>query len=442
MMRRKFFIFYLLSFALLAACAQMREQKEPKFNTIQVIDNLIVDEHSIPIYPRKAALTTDTARRFSLELPKRCRVDWDNQNVLSVLPEEHVEMVRLDAGDPLPEFNVEDYKFEKKTIAAALEALLDGTDIQVVEDQQIPDAVSADIKSGSLTDAVGLLAGLGRSYYYYDADAKELHLTGNARWLVKIPKDEDVVMALIDAMRGADLINMSVNWDDKTLAFDGNHQTEKEIRRVISDIGSRSFLIAYDMDVYRVYPRTENPIVWMNMLPAFGDKNIRMSIPGVMGRALVVSPEINTKTLQEFLSYQANLVLISEGSFVIPNGWSSRFDIGQCTKEERLETDLSVGARGRYGDYGGKNKIESKIVLRTKEGEVASFDVPATLGDNVVIIGIPTHAFVQDPETTISPFAELVVFISPRVVSIIPGDADSSAAEPLAGDDLREFLAE
>ena len=57
-------------------------------------------------------------------------------------------------------------------------------------------------------------------------------------------------------------------------------------------------------------------------------------------------PEINTKTLQEFLGQQANVVLISQGTFAIPNGWQSRFDIGQCSKEERLETDLIVGATG------------------------------------------------------------------------------------------------
>jgi hypothetical protein len=328
----------------------MQKSGQSQFDTVQVVENRIVDEHSIPIYPKKAALTTDTAQRFSLELPRRCRVDWDNQSVLSVLPEEDIVMVRLEGGDKLPTFNVEDYKFEKKTIADALATLLDGTKIQIVEDQEIPDLISAEIKSGGLEDAVNLLSKMVRSYYYYDDDAKELHLMANAKWLIKMPKDEMVVMALIDALHGAELRNMTINWEDKTLIFDGNYQTEKEVRNVVNDISSRNFLIAYDMDVYRVYPRTENPIVWMNMLTAFGDKNIKMSVPGVMGRALVVSPDINTKTLQEFISQQANVVLISEGSFVIPNGWSSRFDIGQCTKEERLETDLIVGARGKYGD--------------------------------------------------------------------------------------------
>jgi hypothetical protein len=63
-------------------------------------------------------------------------------------------------------------------------------------------------------------------------------------------------------------------------------------------------------------------------------------------------------------------------------------------------------------------KIDAKIAMRTKGGEIASFNVPSNLGDNYIIIGIPTHSFVETPETLISPFAELVVFMSPRVIEI------------------------
>jgi len=178
--------------------------------------------------------------------------------------------------------------------------------------------------------------------------------------------------------------------------------------------------------------------MWMNLLPAFGDKNIKMSIPGVVGRTLVVGPEINTKTLQEFLSQQANVVLVSQGHFVVPDGWQSRFDIGQCSKEERLETDLIIGASAKYSDFAGRKKIDAKIVLRTSNGELSSFSIPSSVGDNYIIIGIPTHSFVTTPETLISPFAEMVVFMSPRIVSIVDS-ADIDDA-PLAGDALRNYL--
>lgn len=425
-----------------AGCANYK-QEEPQFDTVTVVDELVIDENSVPIFPKKAALTTDTARRFSIDLPKRCTVDWNNQSVVSVVPEERIEMVRLSVGDALPQLQVSDYEFKELTVKNALDKLLDGADISVVEDEKLYEKISGSISAGSLTDAVELMAKMGRAYYSYDAVDGKIHLSHRAKWLIKMPRNESIIMALLDAMHGADVRNLLVDWQDKTVAFEGNYQTEREVSKIIADISSKKYMIAWDMDVYRVYPRTDNPIVWMNLLPAFGDKNVRMSIPGVVGRALVVGPEINTKTLQEFMAQQANVVLISQGTFVIPNGWQSRFDIGQCGKEERLETDLIVGATGTYGDYGGRKKIDAKIVLRTSEGELSSFNIPSSIGDNYIIVGIPTHSFVTTPETLVSPFAELVVFMSPRIISIVdPVDVPNNALTPLAGDALRAFLSE
>lgn len=431
--------FYLCLIPLLSGCTQTRQQDIPQYDNITVVDQLVIDENSVPIFPKKAALTTDTARRFSIELPKRCEVDWNNQNVVSVVPSEHIEIIRLNTGDELPELQVSDYEFKDLTVRRALDKLLEGTDIAVVEESELYEKITGTITAGELSDAVELMTKMGRAYYSYDAAAGELTLSHRAKWLIKMPKNETIIMALLDAMHGADMRNLLVNWHDKTVVFEGNYQTEREVAKIISDISSKKYMIAWDIDVYRVYPRTDNPIVWMNMLPAFGDKNIRMSIPGVVGRALVVSPEINTKTLQEFMAQQANVVLISQGTFAIPNGWQSRFDIGQCGKEERLETDLIIGATGTYGDFGGTNKIDAKIVLRTSQGELSSFTIPSSIGDNYVIVGIPTHSFVTTPETLVSPFAELVVFMSPRVISIAD-NAGITESNELIGDALRDFL--
>lgn len=424
---------------LVAGCVQQQQQKQPLYDNITVVDELVIDENSVPIFPKKAALTTDTARRFSVELPMRCEVDWNNQSVVSVVPSERIEMVRLGAGDPLPELQVSDYEFKDLTVKNALDKLLDGTDISVVEQGALYEKITGTISTGELSDAIELMTKMGRVYYSYDAQNGELNLSHRGKWLIKMPQNQTIIMALLDAMHGADMRNLLVDWSDKTVVFEGNYQTEREVAKIIADISGKKYMLAWDIDVYRVYPRTDNPIVWMNLLPAFGEKNIKMSIPGVVGRALVVGPEINTKTLQEFLGQQANVVLISQGTFAIPNGWQSRFDIGQCGREERLETDLVIGATGTYGDFGGRDKIDAKIVLRTSQGELSSFNIPSTVGDNYVIIGIPTHSFVTTPETLVSPFAELVVFMSPRVISIADNVGVGQSNE-LIGDALRDFL--
>ena len=437
----KKFLFAIMTIVLCAACQNTNNDAVQSYDTITVVENSVINEKSVPIFPKKAALTTDTAQRFSVELPMRCTVDWNNQSVVSVVPAEKIEMVRLGVGDPLPELAVSGYQFKDMTVAAALNKLLDGTDVAVVMDEQLVEKISGDVASGTLSDTVDLISKMGRAYYSYDETTAEIHLQHRAKWMIKMPKDQAIIMALLDAMHGADVRNLLVNWSDKTVVFEGDWQTEREVSRIIADIASKKYMLAWDMDVYRVYPKTDNPIIWMNLLPAFGKQNIKMSVPGVVGRALVVGPEINTKTLQEFLATQSNVVLISQGTFSIPNGWQSKFDIGQCSKEDRLETDLVVGATGKYGDYGGYQKIDAKIVLTTKYGELTSFNIPSSVGDNYVIIGIPTHSFVTTPETLVSPFAELVVFMSPRIISVVDTDeTDAKSNVGLSGNALREFL--
>ena len=85
--------------------------------------------------------------------------------------------------------------------------------------------------------------------------------------------------------------------------------------------------------------------------------------------------------------------------------------------------------------------LHAKIVLSNTNCELTSFQIPSNVGDNYVIVGIPTHSFVTTPETLISPFAELVVFMSPRLISIVEAN-QAKQATPLVGDELREFLNE
>ena len=88
-------------------------------DNITVVDDLVINENSVPIFPKKAALTTDTARRFAIDLPKRCTVDWNNQNVVTVVPEEKIEVVRLEVGDELPDLQVSDYNFKQQTVKSS-----------------------------------------------------------------------------------------------------------------------------------------------------------------------------------------------------------------------------------------------------------------------------------------------------------------------------------
>jgi hypothetical protein len=49
---------------------------------------------------------------------------------------------------------------------------------------------------------------------------------------------------------------------------------------------------------------------------------------------------------------------------------------------------------------------------------MASYPLSLNLGDNILIIGIPTQYFAGDHRTDVSPNTELVVLISPRIIRI------------------------
>ena len=60
------FFILAVSAGLFLGCTQRGQENVPQYDTINVVENFVIDENSVPIFPKKAALTTDTAQRFSI----------------------------------------------------------------------------------------------------------------------------------------------------------------------------------------------------------------------------------------------------------------------------------------------------------------------------------------------------------------------------------------
>ncbi len=85
-----------------------------------------------------------------------------------------------------------------------------------------------------------------------------------------------------------------------------------------------------------------------------------------------------------------------------------------------METDLNILNQTKFiSDDKYVGKLDNTLVLRTSKGDIAKYTVPSRLGDNILVIGIPTQYFVESEETPIPPNAELVVLFSPRIIKII-----------------------
>ena len=380
----------------------------------------------VPVFDKAPSRTLENAEKFNIETPLRCEVDWETQTLISAQPFDRRDFSfeRVDKGDPLPDLKVENLSFEKKPVDEILRILLKNTGIQVYATDSSYKKLTQNEISGNLTQVLDLITSLGNVYYSYDNRIKRLTIRRYAKWNLYVPLSSDVILGIEDALRGADIDDIVIDWQDKAIIFEGDVVTEEKVRNIVNKFAIENYLIAYDIDVLRVYPKQpDTSIKWMNILDAFNSGSVKLSQKGVIGRALVVSSNFNRASLDEFLLPQANTVVVSSGTFIVPDRWQGRFDIGRCGREVRLETDLDILSQTKFipnDSYVGK--LDNTIVLRTSMGDIAKYSVPSRIGDNIVIIGIPTQYFVESKETIIPPNAELVVLLSPRIIKIIRPD--------------------
>jgi len=296
--------------------------------------------------------------------------------------------------------------------------LLKNTGIRLYYTETFQQTLSFEGISGDLGKVMELVSSMGNVYYSYDNRAKKLTLRRWSRWSLKAPAARDLVLAVEDALRGADLDDITVDWSVGEITFSGDTITEQTVRDTIARLTVEDIFVAFDMSVYRVEPKSGN-IAWMDMLSAFNQDSVRLSQQGMIGRALVVGENVNHTSLGNFLAPRGKTTLISSGTFITPERWQGRFDIGRCSKDPYIETMLSVLSETRFDPRKeGIGRLSSTVVLRSGRRDMASYSMNLSLGDNILIIGIPTQYFANSPRTDVSPNTELVVLISPRIIRI------------------------
>ena len=97
---------------------------------------------------------------------------------------------------------------------------------------------------------------------------------------------------------------------------------------------------------------------------------------------------------------------ISQGVAIVPNGWKMRFNVGQCSFRDDFAS-LSVLLNARVIS---PEKIETNIVLDSKQGEISSFNTVSAVDNELVIVGVPTPG---------SPTDELMATLKLRLIRLI-----------------------
>lgn len=358
--------------------------------------------------------TTAGANAFDLETPLRCTVNWKNQEMITTLPYdlENFNLTRNGIDNPLPRFEVDGYSFKTMPAEKALLKLTKEAGIKLVAKDAPYSSISAENLRGELSDVVKIIADAAEIYYTYNAQTKVMTISRKTNFTLYVPKSRTIVLALLDVLRGAGITNVTTDWSDYSITFDGDYELQKKIQKLVAYFENNPILIAYDVSVFKIFPQTaNNDINWQKMLNVFDFGSIKTAKTGVIGRVLTTSNEVNISSLRAFVGSQAQVMQVAEGKFVVPNLWMSRFDVGKCADLKLPESQLSILAKSSLMP---QNRIFSDITLEGTDGQITQFNIRSKLGENFLIIGIPNKVLGQEMNNS-----QTIVFIVPRIVRTI-----------------------
>ena len=355
--------------------------------------------------------TPEGANALDLETPLRCNVNWKTQQMVLTLPyvKSAFKLERNGQNDSLPRFEVTGYSFEMMPAEKAIARLTAEAGIKVSSKDGPYTSISAEDLKGEFSEVIKMIADSADIYYTYDAKEKILTLSRRVNMTLYTPQSRPILLGLLDVIRGAGITSIVTNWADYSITFDADIETRNKIVELIDSFENSPTLIAYDVSVFRLYPYNQNKdIEWKEMLNAFDFGSITTAQTGVIGRVLTTTNDISIENLQKFLGNQARIESVSEGRFVVPNLWLSRFDIGKCSHPNANSYGLSILAKASLEK---NNEIFSDITLEDLQGQVTSFKIRNKLGENFLIIGLPNELF-----RIYNGRSETIVFMVPRLI--------------------------
>lgn len=97
--------------------------------------------------------------------------------------------------------------------------------------------------------------------------------------------------------------------------------------------------------------------------------------------------------------------------FIAANKWRARFDVGRCGYMSMPEAQLSIMAQT---ELYGERRMNTAVTLDSDQGEITAFTAKSRLGDNIVLIGIPSASF----SDSLNGY-ETVVILTPSIIKLV-----------------------
>lgn len=416
MNKKYLYLISIITLSLLGACNRYAQEDEVVMS--YSLQNNVATNTSL-VLPQQDPYMLRTSFRaddLDLETPLRCNVNWKTQEMVQILPHNNVSfrIDRNDVNDPMPKFEVKNFTFDNIPAEQALFQLTQEAGITLVaKDAPYPTLYGKNV-NGSFEEVVEMISRSADLFYRYDAKMNSIILSRRASFTLYAPSSRTLLLGFLDILRGAGITDMITNWRDYSISFETNLETMDKINDLINEFENNPTMVMYDVSIFRVLAKEPCGVVWKDLLKDFEFGSIATAQTGVIGRVLTVTNDISNDEIRKFVGKYATIQDISEGRFIVPTRWFSRFDVGRCGKIDNMEYPLSLLAKAEIEK---NNRILSEITLDTTEGEITRFKVRNKLGENFLIIGLPSEMFGPASQGT-----ETIVFIVPRLVRLLKTD--------------------
>ncbi len=323
------------------------------------------------------------AQKLDIETPYRCQANGFGVGQISTtLPVDlnDFRLIKTTKSDPLPRFEVNGYTFSSTPIDEAIQTLVEEADITVYTQDKTYPSLSAKDLYGDLESVIRALLSNVEMYYSYTEAGQKLYIARQADFVISLPKNRLVMLGVLDALRGAGIENIVVDWNQSLLRLKLTYKEEKTVKKLIDSIKQNGEMLVADTSVYRLNAYQN----WNRIMASYGLDRVHSSNSGLNGKLLVLGHQKGQNSLLNVLGRQSGAHLLSKGLAVVPNGWRMFLDTGKCaTTGYGLPLVISLNPLMKSNAH-----IVTDLSLSTPQGELSSFSVNASLDDELAVIGL------------------------------------------------------
>lgn len=322
----------------------------------------------------------------NLETPFRCalpNLGFQEISTAIAVKKSEFRLTLFDKTSPLPRYEVRNFSAKNTPIDEVLQSLVDEAGIQVFSEDGSYVPINAAHVSGLLGDVVKELADVGDVFARYNAPAKELYVSRNARFNLQLP-NRTIMLAILDALRGADLETITPNWNEDSLLLTLTVAQKKQVQSLLDSILENEYMVVANTSVYTLSPKLPTSD-WQRIVERFGVERIFTANNGLTGKALTMQTQQKTNEFLKALGREFNIRLFSQGVAIVPNTWKMRFEIGKCALNN-VPSALSLLLNAWVKS---PQAIETTVVLDTPTGEAASFNTVSGIDNEIALIGVP-----------------------------------------------------